>query len=188
MVLRRPAMVTFNAEDCVLEIVKGDITEQEVEAIVNAANERLIPGGGVDGAIHRKGGPAILEELRAKYTHCPTGKSVVTGAGNLKARYVIHAVGPIYKDGKSGEPELLAKAYESALKRALDLKINSIAFPALSTGAYGYPLEEASQIALKTIIDFLKIHQKPKLVRMVLFLEDHYKVFVETLEKLKRNL
>ncbi len=177
-------MVTFKVGDCLLEIVKGDITEQEVEAIVNAANERLIPGGGVDGAIHRKGGSAIVEELRAKYTHCPTGDAVVTGGGNLKARYVIHAVGPIYKDGKSGESELLAKAYLSALKRALELNLNSVAFPALSTGAYGYPIEEATQIALKTIIEFLKEHQRPKLVRMVLFLEEHYNTFMKVLEKL----
>jgi len=170
--------------ECFLELVKGDITEEEVDAIVNAANERLIPGGGVDGAIHRKGGPSILEELWAKYTHCPTGEAVVTSGGNLKAKYVIHAVGPIYKDGKSGEAELLAKAYESALKRALELDLESIAFPALSTGAYGYPIKEASQIALKTIIEFLKKHQKPKLVRMVLFLEDHYQVFKETLKEL----
>ena len=87
--------------ECILELIQGDITEQDTEAIVNAANERLIPGGGVDGAIHRKGGPSILEELRAKYTHCPTGQAVITGAGNLKAKYVIHAVGPIYKDEKA---------------------------------------------------------------------------------------
>jgi len=98
--------------ECTLELIQGDITEQDTSAIVNAANERLIPGGGVDGAIHRKGGPSILEELRTKYTHCPTGQAVITGAGNLKAKYVIHAVGPIYKDGKSGESELLASAYK----------------------------------------------------------------------------
>lgn len=181
-------MVRLNVGNCVLEITKGDITEQEVDAIVNAANERLIPGGGVDGSIHKKGGPSILEELRAKYTHCPTGEAVVTGGGNLKAKYVIHAVGPIYKDEKSGEAELLAKAYKSALTKALELDLNSIAFPALSTGAYGYPIEKASQIALKTIIDFLKEYQKPKLVRMVLFLEEHYNIFVKVLKDLKTNL
>ncbi len=181
-------MVKLEIGNCVLELVKGDITEEEVEAIVNAANEKLIPGGGVDGAIHRKGGPAILEELRAKYTHCPTGEAVITGGGNLKARYVIHAVGPIYKDGKSGEAELLSRAYQSALKKALELNLNSIAFPALSTGAYGYPIEEAAQIALKSIIEFLKEYQKPKFVKMVLFLEEHYNTFVRMLEKLKANL
>jgi O-acetyl-ADP-ribose deacetylase (regulator of RNase III) len=170
--------------DCLLELVQGDITEQDTEAIVNAANERLIPGGGVDGAIHRKGGPSILEELRNKYTHCPTGQAVITGAGNLKARYVIHAVGPIYKDGKSGEPELLSSAYKNSLLKALEYNINSISFPALSTGAYGYPLEEAAKIALKTIIDFLKENKKPKLVRFVLWGEESYKTFEKVLNSL----
>jgi len=170
--------------ECILELIQGDITEQDTEAIVNAANERLIPGGGVDGAIHRKGGPSILDELRAKYTHCPTGQAVITGAGNLKAKYVIHAVGPIYKDGKSGESELLASAYKNSLLKALEYNINSISFPALSTGAYGYPLREASQIALKTVIDFLKENKKPKLIRFVLWGEEHYKTFEEVLNTL----
>ncbi len=170
--------------DCILELIQGDITEQDTEAIVNAANERLIPGGGVDGAIHRKGGPSILEELRAKYTHCPTGQAVITGAGNLKAKYVIHAVGPIYKDGKSGESELLASAYKNSLLKALEYNIDSISFPALSTGAYGYPLKEAAQIALKTIIEFLKENKKPKLVRFVLWGEESYKTFEEVLNTL----
>ncbi|MEZ0344508.1 MAG: macro domain-containing protein [Caldimicrobium sp.] len=181
-------MIRLEVGNCILEIVQGDITEQEVDAIVNAANEKLIPGGGVDGAIHRKGGPTILEELRAKYTHCPTGDAVVTRAGNLKAKYVIHAVGPIYRDGKSGEADLLSKAYKSALTKAFEMNLKSIAFPALSTGAYGYPIKEAAEIALKTILEFLKENQKPELVRMVLFLEDHYKIFVEVLENLKTNL
>lgn len=170
--------------ECVLELVQGDITEQDTEAIVNAANERLIPGGGVDGAIHRKGGPSILEELRAKYTHCPTGQAVITGAGNLKAKYIIHAVGPIYKDGKSGEPELLASAYKNSLLKALEYNIDSISFPALSTGAYGYPLKDAAQIALKTVIEFLKENKKPKLVRFVLWGEESYKTFEEVLNTL----
>ncbi len=170
--------------NCILEIVQGDITEQNTEAIVNAANEALIPGGGVDGAIHRKGGPKILEELRAKYKGCPTGQAVITGAGNLKAKYVIHAVGPIYKNGKRGEPELLANAYKNSLLKALEYNINSISFPALSTGAYGYPLEEAAKIALKTVINFLKEYQKPKLVRFVLWGENSYKTFEEVLKNL----
>jgi len=170
--------------DCVIELVQGDITEQDTEAIVNAANEELIPGGGVDGAIHRKGGPAILKELREKYTRCPTGEAVITGGGNLKARYVIHTVGPIYKDGKSGEPELLKKAYENSLKLALDHGISSISFPSLSTGAYGYPIEEASKIALSTVMEFLKKHKAPKLVRFVLWGEKNYKAFEETFRSL----
>ena len=170
--------------ECTLELIQGDITEQDTSAIVNAANERLIPGGGVDGAIHRKGGPSILEELRTKYTHCPTGQAVITGAGNLKAKYVIHAVGPIYKDGKSGESELLASAYKNSLLKALEYNIDSISFPALSTGAYGYPLKEAAQIALKTVIEFLKENKKPKLVRFVLWGEESYKTFEEVLDNL----
>ena len=170
--------------DCIIELIQGDITEQDTEAIVNAANERLIPGGGVDGAIHRKGGPSILKELRSKYTHCPTGKAVITGAGNLKAKYVIHAVGPIYKNGKSGEPELLESVYKNSLLKALEFNINSISFPALSTGAYGYPIEDAAKVALKTVIEFLKSYQKPKLVRFVLWGEQSYKTFEKVLNTL----
>lgn len=172
--------------NCQLELVEGDITQQETEAIVNAANERLIPGGGVDGAIHRAGGPSIEEEAR-RYGHCPTGSAVITGAGRLKAKYVIHAVGPRYKDGKHGEAELLASAYRSALKICLEKGIDSVAFPSLSTGAYGYPLPEASRIALKTIISFLKEHQKPKLVRMVLFGEKAYQAYQEALKEIAQE-
>jgi len=177
-------MKRVKIEDCVIELIQGDITEQDTEAIVNAANERLIPGGGVDGAIHRKGGPSILEELKSKYTYCPTGQAVITGAGNLKAKYVIHAVGPIYKDGKSGESELLESAYKNSLLKALEFNINSISFPALSTGAYGYPLEDAAKVALKTVIEFLKSYQKPKLVRFVLWGEQSYKIFEKVLNTL----
>ena len=174
-------MKKVNIGDCILELIQGDITEQDTEAIVNAANERLIPGGGVDGAIHRKGGPSILEELRSKYTHCPTGQAVITGAGNLKAKYVIHAVGPIYKDGKSGEAELLKSAYKNSLIKAVEHNINSVSFPALSTGAYGYPIKEAAEVALKAVIEFLKERQKPKLVRFVLWGEESYKAFEKAL-------
>ena len=169
-----------------LELVMGDITEQDTEAIVNAANERLIPGGGVDGAIHRKGGPSIAEEAR-RIGRCPTSKAVVTGGGNLKARYVIHAVGPIYRDGKSGEPELLASAYGEALARAEELKLSSVAFPSLSTGAYGYPMEEAATIALKTILSFLKSREYPRLVRMVLWGEAAFLTYRKALEELARK-
>ncbi len=175
--------------NCLLELVEGDITKQDTEAIVNAANEQLIPGGGVDGAIHRAGGPSIAEEAR-KYERCPTGSAVITGAGNLKAKYVIHAVGPRYKDGKHGEADLLASAYRSALNLCLEKKIDSVAFPSLSTGAYGYPLEEASRIALRTIIDFLEEHHFPKLVRMVLFGKEAYKAYEKALKELagEKNL
>ncbi|WP_297058269.1 macro domain-containing protein [Thermosulfurimonas sp.] len=170
-------------EDKILELIQGDITEQDTEAIVNAANERLIPGGGVDGAIHRKGGPSIAEEAR-KIGHCPTGQAVVTGAGRLKARYVIHAVGPIYRDGKSGEADLLASAYRESLKRAAELKLSSVAFPSLSTGAYGYPLEEAAPIALRTILSFLRENPLPRLVRMVLWGDQAYQAYLQALQEL----
>ncbi|OAG27347.1 O-acetyl-ADP-ribose deacetylase [Thermodesulfatator autotrophicus] len=169
--------------NCVLELIKGDITQQDTEAIVNAANEELVPGGGVDGAIHRAGGPSIAEEAR-RYGRCPTGSAVITGAGNLKAKYVIHAVGPIWRGGNHGEAELLASAYRSALNLCLEKDINSVAFPSISTGAYGYPMKEAAKVALSTVISFLKEHQKPKLVRMVLFGEEAYKTYEKVLKEL----
>jgi len=168
---------------CLIEIVKGDITEQDTDAIVNAANEALVPGGGVDGAIHRKGGPEILKELRDKYKGCPTGSAVITGAGNLKARWVIHAVGPIYKGGTQGERELLKSAYWSSLELAKKFNINSISFPALSTGAYRYPIEEAAEIALSTVIEFLEKYKIPKLIRFVLWTDHHYEVFKKILSR-----
>lgn len=179
-------MVRVKIQDKVLELIQGDITEQDTEAIVNAANERLIPGGGVDGAIHRKGGPSIAEEAR-KIGGCPTGQAVITGAGKLKARYVIHAVGPIYRDGKSGEAELLASAYREALRRALEKEMTSVAFPSLSTGAYGYPLEEAAPIALGTIWSHLEKEPWPKLVRMVLWGDKAYEAYRKALEKLAKE-
>ncbi len=169
-----------------LELIMGDITEQDTDAIVNAANERLIPGGGVDGAIHRRGGPSIAEEAR-RIGRCPTGQAVVTGAGQLKARYVIHAVGPIYRDGRSGEADLLASAYRESLKRARELNLASVAFPSLSTGAYGYPLEEAAPIALKTILSFLKENEAPRLVRMVLWGEKAYGAYRKALVELAKK-
>ncbi len=157
----------------ILEIVEGDITKQDTEAIVNAANSGLRGGGGVDGAIHRAGGPQIMGECR-KIGGCPTGSAVITSGGNLKARYVIHTVGPVYHGGKRGEAELLANAYRSSLKLASEKGISTIAFPSLSTGAYGYPMDEAAGIALKTVIDYLKGHPEIVLVRFVLFNADAY--------------
>ena len=151
-----------------LEIVQGDITQQETEAIGNAANSALAGGGGVDGAIHRAGGPSVMAELKAKYKGCPTGSAVITSGGNLKAKYVIHAVGPRYS-GSPKDPELLASAYRKSLELCTQNKIGSIAFPSISTGIYGYPVEEASRIALKTVMDYLKDHPEIKLVRFVLF-------------------
>jgi O-acetyl-ADP-ribose deacetylase len=155
----------------VLELLQGDITLQRVDAIVNAANSALAGGGGVDGAIHRAGGPSIMQETRAKYPQgCPTGSAVITGAGNLHAKYVIHTVGPIWRGGSHGESELLASAYRSCLQLAEQHKITSIAFPSISTGAYGFPLEAASRIALATIRQHLESStSKLQLVRVVLF-------------------
>jgi len=165
-----------------LEIVQGDITQQDTEAIGNAANSALAGGGGVDGAIHRAGGPALMSELRAKYKGCPTGSAVITGGGNLKAKYVIHAVGPRYS-GSPKDPELLSSAYRKSLELCSQNKISSVAFPSISTGIYGYPVEEASRIALKTVMDYLKNHPEIKLVRFVLFDSNTFDVYKESLKE-----
>jgi len=153
-----------------LRIIQGDITRQTTDAIVNAANSSLMGGGGVDGAIHRAGGPAILDECQqivARQGRLPTGKAVMTTGGNLKAKYVIHTVGPIWHGGNSGEPELLASAYHQSLKLATENKLNSIAFPSISTGAYGYPVNQASKVAIDTVITFLS--QSTTSLREVVF-------------------
>lgn len=170
-----------------LVLVKGDITEEETDAIVNAANARLAGGGGVDGAIHRAGGPSIMEECR-KIGGCPTGQAVITGAGNLKARYVIHAVGPIYQGGTRGEEKLLRSAYEESLKLASKKGLKSISFPAISAGAYGYPLNEAARVALKAVIDYLKSSEGIELVRFVLFDDRTLEAFRRELTALKPYL
>jgi O-acetyl-ADP-ribose deacetylase len=156
-----------------LEIVQGDITREHVDAIVNAANESLLGGGGVDGAIHRAGGPAILEECR-RLGGCATGDVKVTGAGRLGARYTLHAVGPVWHGGAQGEPELLASCYRRALELAGALDCRSIAFPAISTGAYGYPPRLAASVALGSIRD----HARPpvELVRLVCFSDESLRV------------
>jgi O-acetyl-ADP-ribose deacetylase (regulator of RNase III) len=166
-----------------LEIVQGDITQQDTEAIGNAANSALAGGGGVDGAIHRAGGSTLMSELRAKYNGCPTGSAVITGGGNLKAKYVIHAVGPRYS-GSPKDPELLSSAYRSSLALCTQNKISSIAFPSISTGIYGYPVEEASRIALKTVVDYLKDHPEVKLVRFVLFDSKTFEVYKDSLKEM----
>ncbi len=142
-----------------LSIIQGDITKQATEAIVNAANPSLMGGGGVDGAIHRAGGPAILEECKqtvSRQGRLPTGKAVMTTGGNLKARFVIHTVGPIWHGGNKGEPELLASAYQESLKVAAENNLSSISFPSISTGAYGYPVAEAAKVAIRTVASFFK--------------------------------
>lgn len=166
-----------------LSLVRGDITNESTEAIGNAANSGLRGGGGVDGAIHRAGGPTIMEECR-KIGGCPTGSAVITTGGSLKAKYVIHAVGPIYKDGTRGEDKLLSGAYKSSLEIASKKGVKSIAFPSISTGVYGYPIGEASKIALKTVIDYLKEHPEIELVRFVLFSEKDLSVYEESLKEL----
>jgi len=141
-----------------LYVTQEDITRQGTDAIVNAANSGLMGGGGVDGAIHRAGGPAILQECKqivARQGRLPTGKAVITTGGNLKAKYVIHTVGPIWHGGNKGEPELLASAYRESLKIAAESNLNSISFPSISTGAYGYPVNQAARIALDAVIAFL---------------------------------
>ena len=171
--------------DQTLELAQSDITLQEVDAIVNAANSRLAGGGGVDGAIHHRGGPGIKDETDKTYPDgCPTGSAVISGAGNLAAKHVIHAVGPIWRGGNSGEADLLAGAYRRSLELAVEHGCGSIAFPALSTGAYGYPMDQAARVALQTAIDFLKQQGKPPLVRFVLFGEGAYGAFSAALEEL----
>lgn len=142
---------TFN--QTLVEVVEGDITKIEVDAIVNAANSKLRGGGGVDGAIHRAGGPAILEECM-KHDGCPTGESVVTTAGNLPARFVIHTVGPVWHGGGRAEADMLASCYFSSLARAVDRQCKSISFPSISTGVYRYPFDDACRVALSAIRDF----------------------------------
>ena len=164
------------------ELVQGDIAEQRVDAIVNAANAELSGGGGVDGAIHRAGGPKIMEACDA-IGGCAIGQAVATTAGNLGAKKVLHAVGPIYRDGKQGEAKLLASAYTRALELAVEHGLKSVALPSISTGAYGYPMEDAARIALGIAIDFVGRHQEPDLLRFVLWdsdaLETYEMVFSE---------
>ena len=142
-----------------LRLVQGDITLQATGAIVNAANSGLMGGGGVDGAIHLAGGPAILEECRqiiSKQGRLPAGKAVITGGGKLKAKYVIHTVGPVWRGGNNNEPALLASGYNQSLKLVEKNGLESVSFPSISTGAYGYPVNEAAKIALETVVSFLR--------------------------------
>ncbi len=164
----------FKVGNATLQLAKGDITDQEADAIVNAANSTLLGGGGVDGAIHLKGGPKILEEckrLRAKEwpDGLPTGNAVITTGGNLKAKHVIHTVGPVWRGGFYDESKLLRTAYRNSLKLAVANGLKSIAFPSISTGAYGYPTEEAADVALAAVKDFLEKEDKLERVTFVLF-------------------
>ena len=168
-----------------VELHQGDVTEQQVDAVVNAANSRLAGGGGVDGAIHRRGGPSIMAETDARYPDgCPTGSAVITGAGDLAADHVIHAVGPVYGGGNRGEAAQLASAYRRCLELAVEHDCRSIALPSLSTGAYRYPIDQAARIALATAIEFLEEHGRPELIRFVLFDGGAYGAFAAALEEL----
>jgi O-acetyl-ADP-ribose deacetylase (regulator of RNase III) len=168
--------------EAVVEIEQGDITAEQTEAIVNAANEGLRGGGGVDGAIHRAGGPAIMEECR-KIGRCPTGKAVVTTGGRLAARYVIHTVGPIWRGGGSGEAELLASCYRESLKTTQAKGAASISFPSISTGAYGYPKPEAARVALKAVAGYLKQNPGIARVRFVVFSPGDLEIYRQALDE-----
>ncbi len=176
----------IRVQTCDLELKMGDITQQDTAAIVNAANSRLAGGGGVDGAIHRAGGPSIMEETRREHPDgYPTGDAVMTGGGCLKARSVVHAVGPIWSGGQRGEPEQLASAYRRSLEVAIRNGCRSISFPSLSTGAYRYPVDLAARTALEKVVRFLREHQKPKLVCFVLFDKPTYRAYASALQKIE---
>ncbi len=169
-----------------LNLVQGDITSQETDAIVNAANTSLLGGGGVDGAIHRAGGPKILEECKkilAKQGGCPTGEAVITSGGNMATRYVIHTVGPVWSGGKRNEEQFLRNAYYNSLNLAKEYGIKSISFPSISTGVYRFPIDKAAKIALTTVKEFVQEHKLEE-VRFVLFSERDLKVYEEALEGL----
>lgn len=171
--------------DCRIELVPGDITRQQVDAIVNAANSQLAGGGGVDGAIHAAAGPSLMAESRRRYPEgCPTGDAVATGAGNLPAKYVFHAVGPVWNGGVRQEEQQLRSAWRRCLELAGEHDCRSVAFPAISTGVYGYPVDLAAQAALETVRDFLVEHRRPELVRIVLFSEGACGAFSRVLEEM----
>ncbi len=166
-------------------VVQGDITKMETEAIVNAANRTLLGGGGVDGAIHRAAGPGLLEECRT-LNGCETGKAKITKGYKLPAKYVIHAVGPVWRGGTRNEEELLQSAYYHSLKLAAEKKLKSVSFPSISTGVYRFPFEKACKIALKTVYEFLLKHNFPEKVYLVAFGERDYKEYVEIFNNFKK--
>ncbi len=185
-------MTTWQVARGIIKLEQGDITEMKVDAIVNAANEYLKHGGGVAGAIVRKGGSVIQKESDEwvqKYGTVPTGSAAVTGAGNLHAKYVIHAVGPVWRGGNSGEPELLRSAVINSLQKANSLKLRNIAFPAISTGIFGYPLKEAARVLLRTAHDFLQEHPEStvKEIFFVLYDKNSFDTFLEVLNELKHE-
>jgi O-acetyl-ADP-ribose deacetylase (regulator of RNase III) len=163
-----------------IEIVRGDITKQRTDAIVNAANSSLMGGGGVDGAIHRAGGPAILEECRkiiARQGSCPTGEAVITTGGNLAAKFVIHTVGPVWNGGKREEADKLAKCYKNSLTLAIENGIKTISFPNISTGVYGYPKKQAAEVAVHSVTEFLQTNTSITKVYFVCFDEENFELY-----------
>lgn len=167
-----------------LALKQGDITKEEVDAIVNAANSSLMGGGGVDGAIHRAGGPAILEEckeIRAERGRLPTGEAVITTAGRMPSKHVIHTVGPVWGGGTRGEPELLRNCYLNSLRLAMERALRTVAFPSISTGVYGYPVEKAEPVAVGTVVEFLKGNEGIDRVTFVLFDSTTYAAYAEAL-------
>ncbi len=178
----------FTVGNSRIRLVEGDITEMGTEAIVNAANSSLMGGGGVDGAIHRKGGPRILEECKRFRAEqwpegLPAGEAVITSGGNLKARHVIHTVGPVWRGGDHGEAEQLKKTYLNSMKLAVSKGLKTMAFPSISTGAYGYPVKEASCVAIRTVMKFLKTEDKLEEVTFVLFSGVDFQIYLRTAER-----
>ena len=173
-----------------ITLLTGDITLQDADVIVNAANEQLAPGGGVCGAIHRAGGPQIWEECKkivAQRGPLPTGQAVATTAGKMKTRYVIHTVGPVWHGGRSGEPENLASCYRESIRVADDLKLKSIAFPSISTGIFGYPVELAAPVALQAVTEALMASKHVSDVRFVLFDQPTFNAYSEAAQRIVRN-
>ncbi|MCW3984773.1 MAG: O-acetyl-ADP-ribose deacetylase [Candidatus Bathyarchaeota archaeon] len=174
----------FKVGNATLQLIKGDITEVEADAVVNAANSTLLGGAGVDGAIHSKGGPKILEECKRIRElewpdGLPTGNAVITSGGNLKAKFVIHTVGPIWRGGVHDEAKLLRRAYWNSLKLAAAKGLKSVAFPSISTGTYGYPKEEASRVAVAAVRDYLKSEDRLERVVLVLFLQHDFDIYAQ---------
>jgi O-acetyl-ADP-ribose deacetylase (regulator of RNase III) len=185
MVNRMPS-VRVRVNQSMLELVIGDITRQDVDALVNAANSSLLGGGGVDGAIHKAAGPELLAETMM-LRGCKTGDAKITQGYHLKARHIIHAVGPVYRRNDQQVAQLLHSAYRRSLEVADENGVQTIAFPSISTGAYGYPIEEAAPIALKTVSDFLMSHPNIQLARFVLFTEMDFKVYKSVLDKIVKD-
>jgi O-acetyl-ADP-ribose deacetylase (regulator of RNase III) len=171
----------FGFKGKTLEVLEGDITQVKADAVVNAANECLRGGGGVDGAIHRAGGPAIMEECR-RIGRCPTGTAVITTGGNLPARYVIHTVGPVWHGGDRSEAELLRSAYDSSLELASDRGLSSIAFPSISTGVYGFPIDQAAPIAIRAALDHLAASTTLDRLSFVLFSKPDFELYVNRMK------